>query len=122
MSQSSIGVLQEYFQKNNLPAPTYTVVDQKSGTHINSFTVRVSCDSYHTDATASTKKAAKHAAASQMIKLLKNHNIYIDYKEPTLSATTKQELSRVVDGLGDIAIASTSVPLLSNSVGKLQVN
>ncbi|XP_003427268.1 uncharacterized protein LOC100678018 [Nasonia vitripennis] len=70
MEKNPVSFLQEYTMQRMKVIPEYTIISQTTGTHINSFNMRVSFNGCSADGVGSSKKEAKLNAAMKMINML----------------------------------------------------
>ncbi|XP_061388927.1 interferon-inducible double-stranded RNA-dependent protein kinase activator A [Musca vetustissima] len=78
-SKSSVSALQEYCAKHKIPPPTYDCIDAEDGT---SFICRAQVMNMEADGQGRSKRDAKHAAASNLIKRLRVEYPDIDNIRP----------------------------------------
>ncbi|XP_076748609.1 RISC-loading complex subunit TARBP2 isoform X2 [Xylocopa sonorina] len=99
-----------------LIVPNYELIHDGGGTHINSFTYRVSCDGLCADGTGRSKKDAKHEAAKAMLEAIAAHRGY-----PQLPASPAQSPIRtpLPPTIPEVERIPPSVPFV-NAVGALQ--
>ncbi|XP_015589648.1 interferon-inducible double-stranded RNA-dependent protein kinase activator A homolog [Cephus cinctus] len=111
-SKSSISMLQEFMMKGMKQLPNYTLIHDGGGTHLSSFTIRVECNGESVEATASSKKEAKHKAAQAMLNLLS--------KELVIKKSESVVPSSEIKSVNIIPHEVTFVNSAFNSIGKLQ--
>ncbi|XP_012278873.1 RISC-loading complex subunit tarbp2 [Orussus abietinus] len=112
MSKTPIMILQEVMTKRNV-LPVYDVISETSGTHVNSFTIRVKCEQLSAEGTATNKKEAKQKAAKEMLDLLDKAGKLDSSFLPSVKS----------DAVHSANVTSTSFVLDGNTVnhvGKLQ--
>lgn len=76
LSKTPAMVLQELCVKKHLPPPTFEVIDQATGTHINRFDYKVTAAGVIGMGTGSSKQISKHEAALDALEQLKEMGIY----------------------------------------------
>lgn len=84
MNKTPVSILQEMMVKKQI-VPDYELVHDGGGTHINTFTYKVTCDGLSANGTGRSKKDAKHEAAKAMLEA-----IAVDKGYPQLTATPTQ--------------------------------
>lgn len=67
-----IGLLKEYCEGQNLPAPNYATVGNVGPSHLPMFAISCTVDTVRYEGCANTKQAAKHQAAKKVLENLKN--------------------------------------------------
>ncbi|XP_053989742.1 RISC-loading complex subunit TARBP2-like [Hylaeus volcanicus] len=84
MSKTPVSILQEMMVKKQT-VPDYELIHDGGGTHINTFTYKVTCDGLSANGTGRSKKDAKHEAANAMLQAIAAHRGY-----PQLPASPAQ--------------------------------
>ncbi|KAK2587046.1 hypothetical protein KPH14_011000 [Odynerus spinipes] len=115
MNKTPVSILQEMMVKKHM-VPDYVLIHDGGGTHMNTFTYRVTCEGLSATGTGRSKKDAKHEAAKAMLETIAAHRGY-----PQLPASPAQ--SPVRTPLPAAAPASprigANVPFV-NAIGALQ--
>ncbi|CAL7944740.1 unnamed protein product [Xylocopa violacea] len=99
-----------------LVVPNYELIHDGGGTHMNTFTYRVSCDGLCANGTGRSKRDAKHEAAKAMLEAIAAHRGY-----PQLPASPAQSPIRtpLPPTIPEVQRIPPSVPFV-NAVGELQ--
>ncbi|KAJ8670743.1 hypothetical protein QAD02_002002 [Eretmocerus hayati] len=120
MEKNPISFLQEYMMAKKKVAPNYIVIDERKGTHINSFIIRVECNGKHADGKGSSKKEAKTEAAKNMLKMLQlgQDTGTLTNKHPTLVTIPGIVDNRIGSGIANSQLNKSATYI--NYVGKLQ--
>ncbi|KAI4494379.1 hypothetical protein M0802_008871 [Mischocyttarus mexicanus] len=84
MNKTPVSILQEMMVKSKM-IPNYDLIHDGGGTHVNTFTYRVSCEGLTATGTGRSKKDAKHEAAKAMLEKIAAHRAY-----PQLPASPAQ--------------------------------
>ena len=119
MSKTPVSMLQEYMAQNNRPQPEYAIVKQTVGTHLPSFTFRVTCGAVSAHGVASNKKDAKHSAAQEILKLI------IPPSKADLKMLDSTFIKRPVQNdsrSSPKAVISSNENIFVNTVGMLNVS
>lgn len=113
--KTNVSILQEMMVKKGT-VPNYELIHDGGGTHINTFTYRVTCDGYVADGTGRCKKDAKHTAAKNMLDI-----IVAARRLPELPATPADSPVRtpLPQPLPSSPINSSNEPFL-NAIGELK--
>lgn len=116
METNPTSFLQEYLVRERKVAPTYTLIRQQSGTHINSFCMRIDCGPDSAEAEGTSKKEARFNAARKMIQKLNikpNQCFPQQLNNSALNNNIENSLPNLQNG--------SSTPTV-NYIGKLQVD
>ncbi|XP_015432541.1 PREDICTED: interferon-inducible double-stranded RNA-dependent protein kinase activator A homolog [Dufourea novaeangliae] len=76
MIKTPVSILQEMMVKKQT-VPDYELIHDGGGTHMNTFTYRVSCDGLSAIGIGRSKKDAKHEAAKAMLEAIAAHRGYL---------------------------------------------
>ncbi|XP_043493171.1 RISC-loading complex subunit TARBP2-like isoform X1 [Polistes fuscatus] len=115
MNKTPVSILQEMMVKKKM-IPNYDLIHDGGGTHVNTFTYRVSCEGLTATGTGRNKKDAKHEAAKAMLEKIAAHRAY-----PQLPASPAQ--SPVRSPIPTVVPASPRIPPnepFINAIGALQ--
>lgn len=75
MNKTPVSILQEMMVKKST-VPNYELIHDGGGTHMNTFTYKVTCDGLSAIGTGRSKKDAKHEAAKEMLETIAAHRGY----------------------------------------------
>lgn len=117
MSKTPVSILQEMMVKN-LSIPAYELIHDGGGSHINTFTYRVTCDGLTATGTGRSKKDAKHEAAKAMLETIAEHRGYLQLPASPAQSPVRTPLPPVVP---EVQRIPPDVPFV-NAVGALQVS
>nr|XP_050856164.1 interferon-inducible double-stranded RNA-dependent protein kinase activator A-like [Vespula vulgaris]XP_050856165.1 interferon-inducible double-stranded RNA-dependent protein kinase activator A-like [Vespula vulgaris]XP_050856166.1 interferon-inducible double-stranded RNA-dependent protein kinase activator A-like [Vespula vulgaris] len=115
MSKTPVSILQEMMVKKQM-IPDYELIHDGGGTHVNTFTYRVTCEGLSATGTGRSKKDAKHEAAKAMLEKIAAHRAY-----PQLPASPAQ--SPIKTCIPTVIPASPRIPPnepFVNAIGALQ--
>ncbi|XP_035720461.1 RISC-loading complex subunit TARBP2-like [Vespa mandarinia] len=115
MSKTPVSILQEMMVKMQM-IPNYELIHDGGGTHVNTFTYRVTCEGLSATGTGRSKKDAKHEAAKAMLEKIAAHRAY-----PQLPASPAQ--SPIKTCIPTVIPASPRIPPnepFVNAIGALQ--
>jgi len=113
VNRNPISRLQELCVKFGLALPTYTDVATMGPPHERLFIMKVAVGEFSTEHTAPTKKAAKTAAAAELLEVLLNQHI----NQPPVQLTVKSESPNHVSRQQQVvAVAPQSMPSTSNQI------
>lgn len=116
MSKTPVSILQEMMVKMQM-IPNYELIHDGGGTHMNTFTYRVTCEGLIATGTGRSKKDAKHEAAKAMLEKIAVHRAYPQLPASPLQSPVKQSTPSSVP-------ASPRIPPnepFVNAIGALQV-
>lgn len=117
MNKTPVSILQEMMVKNGT-TPNYELIHDGGGTHVNTFTYRVTCDTLVATGTGRCKKDAKHEAAKSMLEAIAVHRNY-----PQLPASPAQSPVRTpISTVPTAAERPSPNTPFQNSIGSLQVS
>lgn len=88
MSKTPVSILQEIMVKKG-GLPNYELIHDGGGTHINTFTYKVTCDDLITIGTGRCKKDAKHEAASAMLQAIATQRNYPQLPESPIKSPVR---------------------------------
>lgn len=117
MNKTPVSILQEMMVKN-LSIPTYELIHDGGGSHINTFTYRVTCDGLIATGMGRSKKDAKHEAAKAMLETIAEHRGYLQLPASPAQSPVRTPLPPVVP---EVQRIPPDVPFV-NAVGALQVS
>ncbi|OXU25482.1 hypothetical protein TSAR_014956, partial [Trichomalopsis sarcophagae] len=103
MEKNPVSFLQEYTMQRMKVTPEYTIISQTTGTHINSFNIRVSFNGCSADGVGSSKKEAKLNAAMKMINMLN-----IQQPQSSFSSQIHNKSSSSISSIVNIASYSSN--------------
>lgn len=117
MSKTPVSILQEMMIKE-LTVPTYELIHNGGGSHMNSFIYQVTCNNLTATGVGRSKKDAKHEAAKAMLETIATHRGYLQLPPSTEQTSVRTPLPPTVP---EIERIPPDVPFV-NAVGALQVN
>ncbi|XP_025154807.1 interferon-inducible double-stranded RNA-dependent protein kinase activator A homolog B isoform X2 [Harpegnathos saltator] len=96
--------------------PNYELIHDGGGTHINTFTYKVTCDGFTATGTGRCKKDAKHEAANAMLTTIATHR---NYPQLPASPATSPVRTPMPDSLPMSPRMPANIPFV-NTIGALQ--
>ncbi|OAD53780.1 Interferon-inducible double stranded RNA-dependent protein kinase activator A [Eufriesea mexicana] len=115
MSKTPVSILQEMMIKN-LTVPTYELIHNGGGSHMNSFTYQVTCNELTATGVGRSKKDAKHEAAKAMLETIAAHRGYLQLPPSTEQTSVRTPLPPIVP---EVERIPPDVPFV-NAIGDLQ--
>ncbi|CAK9810237.1 Interferon-inducible double-stranded RNA-dependent protein kinase activator A [Anthophora quadrimaculata] len=112
MSKTPISILQEMMIQKKI-IPNYELIHDGGGTHMNTFTYKVTCGDFTATGTGRSKKDAKHEAANAVLKIIVEHRGY-----PQLPASESPVRTPLPPPVPEVQRIPPDVPFV-NAVGVL---
>ncbi|XP_068988366.1 protein Loquacious-like [Bombus flavifrons] len=115
MDKTPVSMLHEIMAKN-LVTPNYELIHDGGGTHINTFTYRVTCEGLTATGVGRSKKDAKHEAAKAMIEAIAAHRGYLQLPASPAQSSVRTPLPPTIP---ELKRTPPDEPFI-NAVGALQ--
>ncbi|XP_060822310.1 interferon-inducible double-stranded RNA-dependent protein kinase activator A-like [Bombus pascuorum] len=115
MDKTPVSILYEIMAKN-LTTPNYELIHDGGGTHINTFTYRVTCEGLTATGIGRSKKDAKHEAAKAMLEAIVAHRGYLQLPASPAQSSVRTPLPPTIP---ELKRTPPDVPFI-NAVGALQ--
>ncbi|XP_071856017.1 protein Loquacious [Bombus fervidus] len=115
MDKTPVSILHEIMAKN-LATPNYELIHDGGGTHINTFTYRVSCEGLTATGVGRSKKDAKHEAAKAMLEAIVAHRGYLQLPASPAQSSVRTPLPPTIP---EVKRTPPDEPFI-NAVGALQ--
>lgn len=115
MDKTPVSILHEIMAKN-LATPNYELIHDGGGTHINTFTYRVTCEGLTATGVGRSKKDAKHEAAKAMLEAIAAHRGYLQLPASPAQSSVRTPLPPTIP---EVKRTPPDVPFI-NAVGALQ--
>lgn len=115
MDKTPVSILHEIMAKN-LVTPNYELIHDGGGTHINTFTYRVTCEGLTATGVGRSKKDAKHEAAKAMLEAIAAHRGYLQLPASPAQSSVRTPLPPTIP---EVKRTPPDVPFI-NAVGALQ--
>ncbi|CAK9805152.1 Interferon-inducible double-stranded RNA-dependent protein kinase activator A [Anthophora plagiata] len=113
MSKTPVSILHEMMVQEKI-LPNYELIHDGGGTHMNTFTYRVTCGNFTANGTGRSKKNAKHEAAKAVLEMIVAHRGY-----PQLPASESPVRTPLPPPVPEVQRIPPDVPFV-NAVGVLQ--
>lgn len=117
MDKTPVSILHEIMAKN-LATPNYELIHDGGGTHINTFTYRVTCEGLTATGVGRSKKDAKHEAAKAMLEAIAAHRGYLQLPASPAQSSVRTPLPPTIP---EVKRTPPDEPFI-NAVGALQVS
>lgn len=114
-AKTNVSILQEMMVKKGT-VPNYDLIYDGGGTHINTFTYRVTCDGFVATGTGRCKKDAKHIAAKNMLETIAAARSYPQLPATPIDSPVRTPLPEKLPASPKI---SPNEPFL-NAIGELK--
>ncbi|XP_050575510.1 RISC-loading complex subunit TARBP2-like [Bombus affinis] len=115
MDKTPVSILHEIMAKN-LVMPNYELIHDGGGTHINTFTYRVTCEGLTATGIGRSKKDAKHEAAKAMLEAIAAHRGHLQLPASPAQSSVRTPLPPTIP---EVKRTPPDVPFI-NAVGALQ--
>ncbi|XP_033349455.1 interferon-inducible double-stranded RNA-dependent protein kinase activator A-like [Bombus vosnesenskii] len=115
MDKTPVSILHEIMAKN-LVTPNYELIHDGGGTHINTFTYRVTCEGLTATGIGRSKKDAKHEAAKAMLEAIAAHRGYLQLPASPAQSSVRTPLPPTIP---EVKRTPPDEPFI-NAVGALQ--